>query len=107
VPESAAAATVSLAAAACAARAGISSPGVAAALATPLTMATTTGLSIGRTSFDFLPQIANPYHANRWWLIAATAATVTWWWSQDPASRGPTRLSWRAAHDDTIDHTER
>ena len=99
MPESAAAAAVSLAAAACAARAGISSPGVAAALATPLTMATTTGLSIGLKSFDFLPQIGNPYHANRWWIIAATAATVTWWWSRDPASRGPTRFRRRAVHD--------
>jgi len=104
LPEGAAAAAILLAAAARATRAGHTSPGVTAALATPLTLATATGLSMGLASFEFLPQVGNPHHAHRWWIIAAAASTATWWWSQDPASRGPASAARRLFHHGAVGH---
>jgi hypothetical protein len=92
--ETAAAATISLAFAARAARSGSDSPGIAAVTATLLALGTSSGLALYLT---WLPQLGHPLHTTRWWIIAAIAATVAWWWSRDPSAR--IRLPQRSVDD--------
>jgi hypothetical protein len=86
LPETAAAATISMAFAVRAARAGSDSPGIAAVTATLLALGTSSGLALYLT---WLPQLGHPLHTTRWWIIAAVAASFAWWWSRDPATRPP------------------
>jgi hypothetical protein len=92
--ETAAAATISMAFAARAARAGSDSPGIAAVTATLLALGTCSGLALYLT---WLPQLGHPLHTTRWWIVAAIAATFAWWWSRDPSARIP--LLQRSVHD--------
>lgn len=82
--EASAAAALSLAFAASATRQGSTTPGVAAAAASLLTLAVTSGLA---RQIAWLPQLGNPHHTARWLGVAAIAATVAYSWSRDPASR--------------------
>jgi len=86
LPESVAAAMISLSVAAARSRSD-KTPGLAAALGTVLAMVTVTGLSAVSPRLHRLPQIANPHHASRWWAIAAAAAACLWWSARDPAHR--------------------
>jgi hypothetical protein len=87
LPEVAAAAAVSVAAAARAARRGAAAPGLPAALGTILAMATSTGLAGASNRWAWLPQVAQPHHAARWWAVAAVAGACAVWWARDPAAR--------------------
>lgn len=87
LPEAVAAATLASAGAAVATRRGVRAPGLAAALTTVLAMATATGIAGWSTELNWLPQIANPQHASRWWFTATLAGLAGCWWSRDPAAR--------------------
>lgn len=88
--EIAAAATISVAFAARAARTGSDSPGLAAVTATLLALGTCSGLAL---YFTWLPQLGHPLHTTRWWVLAAVAAVAAWWWSRDPAARAALRTA--------------
>lgn len=84
LPETVAAATISVAFAARAARAGSDSAGLAAVTATLLALATSSGLAL---YFTWLPQLGHPNHTTRWWTIAGIAAVAAWSGSRDPSAR--------------------
>jgi hypothetical protein len=86
LPETVAAAALASAGAAVATRRGVRAPGMAAASTTVLAMATATGLAGWSVELNWLPQIANPHHASRWWFTAAIAGLAGCWWSRDPAA---------------------
>lgn len=87
LPETVAAAALASAGAAGATRRGVRTPGLAAASTTLLMMASATGIAGWSTELNWLPQIANPSHASRWWLTATIAGLAGYWWSRDPAAR--------------------
>lgn len=96
VPEAVAAAALSVALAARAARDGVPHPGLPAAATTVLAMATATGLSGASAHLAWLPQVGNPGHVVRWWTIAAVAGGCAWHWSRDPgAPRMPSGVTRR------------
>ncbi|MGB5757612.1 MAG: hypothetical protein WBM50_11920 [Acidimicrobiales bacterium] len=84
--ETAAAAAISVAFAARAARSGSDSAGLAAVTGTLLVLGTCSGLSLYLT---WLPQLGHSLHTARWWVIAAIAALAAIWWSRDPSARTP------------------
>jgi hypothetical protein len=87
LPEVVAAAALASAFAAVGLRNGVVTPGFGAALITVLTMAMSTGMSFWSSRLRWLPQVANPTHATRWWITAAIAAAAACWWARDPAAR--------------------
>jgi hypothetical protein len=87
LPEVVAAAALASAFAAVGLRNGVVTPGFGAALITVLTMAVSTGMSSWSSQLRWLPQVANPDHATRWWIGAAIAAAAAGWWARDPAAR--------------------
>lgn len=87
IPEVIAAAAVASAIAAVGLRHGMTKPGFGAALAAVCALAVSTGMSAWSSRLRWLPQIANPAHANRWWATAGLAAVVAGWCARDPATR--------------------
>lgn len=84
--ETAAAAAISMAFAAGAARAGSDSAGLAAVTGTLVALGVSSGLA---TVFTWLPQLGHPLHTTRWWTLAAVATLAASWWSRDPSVRSP------------------
>jgi hypothetical protein len=87
LPEVIAAAALAAAFAAVGLRNGVATPGFGAALIAVLGMTMSTGLSSWSSRLRWLPQVANPDHAARWWITAAIAAGAAGWWARDPAAR--------------------
>lgn len=86
VPEAIAAAALASAFAAVGLRNSVATPGFGAALIAVLAMAMSTGMSTWSSRLLWLPQVANPAHATRWWVTAAVAAAAAVWWARDPAA---------------------
>ena len=91
-PETLAAAMVALAFASGASRAGSDSPGLAALVATVLAVAASSGMSL---YLIWLPQLGDPSHRGRWWIVAVVGAGGSWWLSRDPSKRRPSPRSVR------------
>jgi hypothetical protein len=87
LPEVIAAAALASAFAAVGLRNGVATPGFGAALITVLGMTVSTGMSTWSSRLRWLPQVANPDHATRWWLTASIATAAAVWWARDPAAR--------------------
>lgn len=87
LPEAIAAAALASAFAAVGLRNGVATPGFGAAVLAVLGMALSTGMSFWSSRLRWLPQVANPDHASRWWFTAAIAAVAACWWARDPAWR--------------------
>jgi hypothetical protein len=87
LPEVIAAAALASAFAAVGLRNGMTTPGFGAALIAVLAMTVSTGMSSWSSRLRWLPQVANPDHATRWWITAAIAAGAAGWWARDPAAR--------------------
>lgn len=89
LPEAIAAAALASAFAAVGLRNGVATPGFGAAVIAVLAMTASTGMSLWSSQLRWLPQVANPDHAPRWWITAAFAAAAAVWWARDPAARSP------------------
>ncbi len=87
LPEVIAAAALASAFAAVGLRNGVTTPGFGAALIAVLGMTVSSGMSLWSSRLRWLPQVANPAHATRWWVTAAVAAALAGWWARDPAAR--------------------
>lgn len=86
LPEVIAAAALASAVASVGLRNGVATPGFGAALSTVLGMTVSSGMSTWSGRLRWLPQVANPDHATRWWVTAAIAAAAAVWWARDPAA---------------------
>lgn len=93
VPEAAAAAALSLAAASWPTDRTTAVPPPAAAFAALSAMALSGGLHGFNPVFGFLPIVGVPDHAHRWWLVAGLALVVFIAWHRDPAAHRVGRIA--------------